>query len=556
MLTHLSIQNFTLVDNLDIEFENGMTVITGETGAGKSIMLDALGLCLGDRADPKTVRTGAQRADICASFDVRTIPAAQRWLQQRDLYLDDEPGECLLRRVITAEGRSRAYINGQNVTLPEASKLGELLIDIHSQHAHQSLLRRETQRGLLDAFAGLETKTSQLAEHAEQWQQLNHIIRELEAARDERGARVQLLSYQVGELDELNLQADELPGLEQSQKQLANAEDILSASQQALELIEDDDGGLDKLRRALALARQDQSGGQPIANVIEALESACIQADEARLELQSHIDTVEIDPEKLLEVESRLDLIYETARKHRVQAPQLAALHQGLAEELAGLAGSDEEVETLKAQREQRRTDYDLLAKAVSKKRQTAAKKLTAAVETQLAELAMEQCKFAIELEAREPTIPHPQGMEVVEFRIATNPGAKPQTLGKIASGGELSRISLAIQVVTAKTIAIPSMVFDEVDVGIGGAVAEVVGKLLRALGERSQVLCVTHLAQVAAQGNHHLVVTKTTENNGASAKLSRVEESQKVEEIARMLGGVKITDQSRAHAEEMLSSV
>lgn len=553
MLTHLSIQNYTLVDNLDIDFDPGMTVVTGETGAGKSIMLDALGLCLGDRADPKTVRTSCARAEICAGFDISHIDAARQWLEDHDY--SGHVNECILRRVVTAEGRSRAYLNGRSLTLPEAKELGELLIDIHSQHAHQSLLRREYQRELLDAWAGHGDKVRELGNLAYKWQELNQRIEALESARDERDARVQLLRYQVTELDELNLQPDELPTLEADQKRLANAEQNLHSSQQALALIADENAALDQLRRALQLTREDTASGQHLLEASNLLDSASIQAEEARAELQAHIDAVEIDPEKLQTVENRLDLIFETARKHRVQAPALAALHESLAEELSGLTGSDEEVTALQENRTACLESYGKLAGTVSKKRKSAAKKLVAEVEKQLSDLAMQHCRLAVELSPRDSDKPHPQGSESIEFRISTNPGSDPQALAKIASGGELSRISLAIQVVAARTAAVPSMVFDEVDVGIGGAVAEVVGRLLHDLGKHSQVLVVTHLPQVAAQGDNHLVVAKTTDKKSARADLSKLDSDAKVEEIARMLGGVKITDQSRAHAEEMLAA-
>ena len=555
MLTHLSIQNYTLVDNLDIEFDPGMTVVTGETGAGKSIMLDALGLCLGDRADPKTVRTGSARAEICAGFDVSAIGAARDWLAKRDYNTAEDDSECILRRTVTAEGRSRTYLNGRSITLQEASELGELLIDIHSQHAHQSLLRREYQHELLDAWAGLTDSVRELGTLADQWHALNQRIEMLEQARDERDARVQLLRYQVNELDELDLQAGEIEQLEADQKRLANAEHNLHNSQQAMTLIADDNAALDQLRRALQLVREDQDGGSHLAETVGLLDSACIQAEEARSELQAHIDAVEIDPEKLQRVEARLDHIFETARKHRVQAPELAALHTSLAEELSGLTGSDEEVAQLIEDRANGLAQYEKLAQKVSKKRKSAAKKLTTQVEKQLAELAMQHCRLTVQLNPRDTDRPHPLGGEAIEFRISTNPGSDPQPLAKIASGGELSRISLAIQVVAARTAAVPSMVFDEVDVGIGGAVAEVVGRLLHNLGEHSQVLVVTHLPQVAAQGDNHLVVAKTTDKKSARASLSRLETDGKIEEIARMLGGVKITDQSRAHAEEMLAA-
>ena len=548
MLTHIRISNYTIVEALDMEFEGGMTVITGETGAGKSIMLDALGLCLGDRADPAAVRAGCERAEITATFDVAELSGARRWLDDRELAAGDE---CILRRVITREGRSRAFINGQASTLQDCAQLGEQLIDIHSQHAHQSLLRRDTQRRLLDDFAGQAQAARELEQIASDWLRRKHELDELSTARDEQSARAQLLAYQVEELDQLALAEGELDSLEAEQKQLANAEHILAACHQALDQCEEQAGSA---RQSAGLLEQDGMSGEHIVTARELLDSAAIQLEEAKSELRAYVDRVEIDPGRLAEVERRLDSVYEIARKHRVQAPGLAALHQELREELDSLSGSSERVEVLAAELESLGETYGAAASALGKARKKAAGKLKRQVEKQLGELAMGQCTFEVALTARESANPHPHGAEDIEFLISTNPGQSPRSLGKIASGGELSRISLAIQVISASVNTVPSMVFDEVDVGVGGAVAEVVGRLLRALAAASQVLCVTHLPQVAAQGHHHLRVSKTTEKEQALAQLARLDAGDKVEEIARMLGGIDITDKTRAAAREMLA--
>jgi DNA repair protein RecN (Recombination protein N) len=548
MLSHLHISNYTIVDTLEMEFLTGMTVITGETGAGKSIMLDALGLCLGDRADPAAVRTGSARAEITATFDISNVPAARRWLESRELATDDE---CILRRVITREGRSRAFINGNTCTLQDCNQLGELLIDIHSQHAHQSLLRRDTQRRLLDDYAGQGKAAKQLEQLASEWLRRRRQLDELTAASDEQGARAQLLAYQVEELDALKLGDDELTALVNEQKQLANAEQILQATQQALSLCESQE---DSARAALQLLQSDALAGKTIDNARELLDSAAIQLEEARNELRHHLEAVEIDPGKLADIEHRLDTIYDIARKHRVQAPELANLHRGLCEELEGLTGGSARVEELAVELDQLQAEYAAAAAKLSAARAKAATKLQKKVEAQLAELAMEQCRLRIALHPRDTDDPHPQGCEDVEMLISTNPGQEPRPLGKIASGGELSRISLAIQVVSASVNTVPGMVFDEVDVGIGGAVAEVVGQLLRAMASASQVLCVTHLPQVAAQGHQHLQVAKTANREQALASLNRLEARGRVEEIARMLGGIDITEKTRAAAKEMLA--
>ncbi len=549
MLTQISISNYTIVSSLEMDFSGGMTVITGETGAGKSIMLDALGLCLGDRADPKTVRQGCERAEIVASFDVGGIPAAQAWLRERDLCLGEE---CLMRRVVTAEGRSRAYINGSPSTLQDCAALGALLIDIHSQHAHQSLLRKPVQRGLLDAYAGHIPLARELEQIASDWLRCRRELELLAGSREEHTARTQLLSYQVDELDVLDLQPDELAQLESEQKLLANAEQILQTAHQALELCENQEGGV---RQALQLLSSDTHTTGAANNARDLLDSAAIQLSEARGEIQHYLDSVEIDPERLALVEKRLEAIYDVARKHKVLPEKLGELHEQLREELQSLAGGSQRIEALQEEMQDLADRYGKDAARLSRQRAQGAKKLEKNAAGILSSLAMEQCRLEVALTPREGGSPHPQGAEEIDFLISTNPGTPVQPLGRIASGGELSRISLAIQVVTASAGTVPSMIFDEVDVGIGGAVAEVVGNLLRKLSQKAQVLCVTHLPQVAAQGHQHLQVKKISGRKSVETSLTQLEADQKVEEIARMLGGVKITDQTLAHAREMLES-
>ena len=549
MLTHISISNYTIVSELEIDFSGGMTVITGETGAGKSIMLDALGLCLGDRADPKAVRHGCDKAEIVAGFDVTAIPQARAWLQERDL---DTGEECLLRRLVTTEGRSRAYINGSTSTLQDCAELGALLIDIHSQHEHQSLLRKPVQRALLDAFAGHLKLTDDVEKTASDWLRGQRELDLLTSTRDEQTARAQLLAYQVDELDELDLKDGELVTLEQELKLLANAEEILRSSHLALEACGEHESGT---RKALQLLSSDDQATPAAANARELLDSAAIALSEAGSEVQRHIDSVEIDPERLEEVEKRLTNIYDVARKHRVLPEAVGELHQRLREELGELADGGQRIEQLTEELAELSARYHSGATKLGKQRRKAASKLVKESSKVLESLAMAQCQLEIALTARAGTDPHPHGAEDVEFLISTNPGAPTEPLGKIASGGELSRISLAIQVVTASSGTVPSMVFDEVDVGIGGAVAEVVGKLLRTLARRAQVLCVTHLPQVAAQGEQHLRVSKNTEAKTVQTGMEQLEEEDKIQEIARMLGGVKITKQTLAHAREMLES-
>lgn len=553
MLSHLSISNYAIAEALEIEFHSGMTVVTGETGAGKSIMLDALGLALGDRADARIVRAGADKTEIHALFDISDIAAAHNWLQERELLAGDE---CMLRRVITSEGRSRGYINGQPATLQDIRDLGSLLIDIHSQHEHQSLLKKDHQRQMLDAFAGIGKLGERLADCARQYQRGQQQLDELVESQSEQSARSQLLSYQLEELDRLAIAEGEIEALENERKQLANAEEILSSGHHAITLCKDGEvNALGVLHQALSSLRSTDFRNDSINSAEELLDSAIIQIEEAASELQHHVDSVELDPERLRDVEERLDTIYQVARKHRVQPEQLHVLHRELQEELDAFSSSDERIAELENELATLLQDYRVTADKVSKKRQQAAKELQKKVEKQLASLSMANCRIEVSLQQRDSDSPHPHGQEDVELLVSTNPGAASGPLNKIASGGELSRISLAIQVVTAQVTTVPTMVFDEVDVGIGGATAEIVGKLLHTLGQSSQVLCVTHQPQVASQGDHHLRVQKTTSKNAVRTELQRLADDDKIEEIARMLGGVAITENTLAHAKEMIGT-
>jgi DNA repair protein RecN (Recombination protein N) len=551
MLNHLHISNYAITESLDIELHAGMTVLTGETGAGKSIMLDALGLALGDRADSNIVRVGADRADIHAQFDIANIVAAGHWLKEHDL---DDGNECMLRRVITKDGRSRAYINGQPATLQDVRELGSLLIDIHSQHAHQSLLQKPYQRELLDAFAGTTALALQAGEHCHQYQRHTKSLLALQSNQAEQNAQEQLLRYQLEELHRLDLKAGELDELENLQKQLANAEQILAANHHSLNLCRDGEvNAMGILHQALSSLYSSQHRSNTQENAAQLLESARIQIEEAAGELQHVIDGTELDPERLSEVEARLDAIYQTARKHRIQPDELTNLQASLEEQLESLDASDEKIDHLRSEQSQALKAYQSASTELTKKRAKAAKLMKQGVEEQLQALAMKHCEIEFAMHPLSSDEPHSHGQEEVEILISTNPAAAKGPLNKIASGGELSRISLAIQVITAQVAAIPTVVFDEVDVGIGGATAEIVGQLLKALGQRSQVLCVTHQPQVASQGDHHIKVQKTGNKTKLTTTLEPLADNQKIEEIARMLGGIAITENTLAHAREML---
>ncbi|VXC99383.1 recombination and repair protein [Pseudomonas sp. 9AZ] len=554
MLVHLSVHNYAIVEHLDLELDAGMSVISGETGAGKSIMLDALGLTLGDRADSGVVRPGADKADILASFDLHDIPEARAWLAERDL---DNDGPCILRRVITAEGRSRGYINGSPCPQGDLKALGELLIDIHSQHEHQSLLKPDTHRRLLDEYAGSQELARQVQLAAQRWKQTRNELERIANIGDEQRARHQLLSYQLEELDNLALGEDELEQLEQEHKNLTNAESLLSACRLVIEQCSENDAGNVLSALTSSLNRLSAFQGQPgaLSEATNLLASAQIQVEEAVGELNRFLDHFDGDPERLQQMEERLDAIYTLARKHRIQPTELGAMQQQLFEELESLNADDQAAERLSDELAAFERHYQEKAAELSTLRNSAADQLARAVEQEMQNLGMPGGRFNIKLSANSSSEPHPNGLEQLEFLVSANPGQPLKALAKVASGGELSRISLAIQVITAQTSRVPTLVFDEVDVGIGGPTAEVVGQLLRRLGERGQVLTVTHLPQVAAQGHQHLFVHKVRDSDATRTAVSKLDSAQRVEEIARMLGGVDLTEESLAHARKMVSS-
>ncbi len=554
MLVHLSVHNYAIVEHLDLELKRGMSVISGETGAGKSIMLDALGLTLGDRADSSVVRIGADKADILASFDLDDIPDARAWLAERDM---DSEGPCILRRVITAEGRSRGYINGTPCPQGDLKALGELLIDIHSQHEHQSLLKADTHRRLLDEYSGSQDLARQVQLAAQRWRQTRQTLERLSNSSDEQRARHQLLSYQLEELENLALGEHELEQLEQEHKNLANAEQLLGACRQVMELCSESDAGnvLSALTSSLQRLTAFQNQPQALSEAVNLLASAQIQVEEAIGELNRFVDHFDADPERQQMLEERLDTIYTLARKHRVQPSELPNLHQQLLEELEGLNADDEAVERLGEELAAYARHYEEKAGELSCNRQAAAEELASAVEAEIQRLGMPGGRFSVQLKPAAEGEYTPYGLEQVEFLVSANPGQPLRPLAKVASGGELSRISLAIQVITAQTSRVPTLVFDEVDVGIGGPTAEIVGQLLRRLGERGQVLTVTHLPQVAAQGHHHLFVHKARDTDETRTAVTELDQAGRVEEIARMLGGVDLTEQSLAHARQMVTS-
>ena len=557
MLAHLCIRNFTTVATCDLELAPGLSVITGETGAGKSVMLDALGMALGDRSNTNILRDEKRNAEISASFQIKEQSQLHQWLIEHDLLTNDDEPEAILRRIITPSGRSRAYINGVTVTIADLKTVGEQLVDLHNQHEHQSLLNKRTHQQLLDNFGDSNKQRISVEGLAKQWQALDRQIKQLSEQNAAKDSRLQLLSYQVQELDKLALENNESNALAAEQKKLSNAESLLQGLNEASQYCDNDEstGAITQLRHAAQLLKKQVGDLPEISSSLELLESGCIQIEEAHNELIAITDNLNIDPQRLQIVEDRLDAIYTIARKHQINVEQLFELHQQLAQELADLEGGDARIEALIQQQEDLQTTFLVSAKKLSKLRRSAAKKLTKAVNAKLNELQMAHCQFEIAIEALTDSSPSTSGLEVIEFIISTVPGKPAQALAKIASGGELSRISLAIAVVTAQTSNIPTLVFDEVDVGIGGGVAEVVGNLLRELGQSGQVFCVTHLAQVAAKGNTHLLASKSISKTAATTQVLSLDTKARTAELARMMGGIDITDSSIAHAAEMLQS-
>ena len=551
MLLSITINNYTLVDTLEIEFSGGTTAITGETGAGKSLILDALSMALGDRADSSTIRQGKDRAQITASFDLSAIPEAKQWLDNQDFTADDE---CILRRIYTTEGRSRGYINGQPCTMQQLQQLGNLLVDLHSQHEHQSLLRRNTHRKLLDEFSTSTELAEKVANNFHDWQRAAKTLHDLAERSDELNARRELLQFQVEELQEFNLEASYLQQLELEQQSLANAEQIIQDSQKLLAI--SDQGEAFNLRdgfnQALSILSQLKHKPEALEEAQQLLQSGLIQVDEAVRCIEQHIDRFEANPQRLQHIEDELGLIFQLARKHRVDTHQLGEKLQELVLELKQLTAGDQNLEALQQQVDEFAAKYQTAASELSLIRQQGAVKMSQGINQQLQQLSMQGAELLIQLTPLDENNFKSYGLEDIELMISTNPGQAHKPLAKVASGGELSRVSLAIQVVAAANSSIPTLVFDEVDVGIGGSTADVVGKLLKQLGDRGQVISVTHQPQVAAHAHQHYVVSKITANSSAESTIVNLNKTQRIEELARMLGGAKVTDQTLSHASEL----
>ena len=553
MLTHIRIRNYAIIDHLDLEFQSGLTALTGETGAGKSILLGALGLLLGDRADSDSVRAGSSKAEISAEFDIAGLPHVQDWLNQKEL---DAENDCLIRRRLSSDGRSRAFINGSPVPLQDMRELGEMLVDIHGQHEHQSLMKSQMQRQLLDDYGNHKALLTNLADTYKQWKKVSTQYEQLRSDTTDRNDRIDLLRYQVQELEELALVEGEFKTLNEEHQRLANADRLMETCSSALNaLYESEDASLyTQLSHQASELETISEADHALSPANEMLNEAMVQVEETSSLLRSYLDQMDNDPVRYKEVEQRIATIHDLSRKHRVEPEELTNVFQQLSDELNNLDHADENLEQLEKQTNQLKNDYLKVADKLSKSRQKVAKDLNKQISEAMQTLSMTGGKFEINVNTDTNTVFTAHGLDTIEYTVSANPGQPCKPLAKVASGGELARISLAIQMITAQQGRIPTLIFDEVDSGVGGGVAEIVGRHLRALGESRQAFCVTHLPQVASQAHHHMQVKKQTDQKQTITQINSLDEKQRIEEISRMLGGVEITQQTRAHAEEMLS--
>lgn len=553
MLTQLTISHFAIVRELEIDFSGGMTTITGETGAGKSIAIDALGLCLGNRGDANMVRPGTTRADLCARFSLSDTPSAQRWLEEHHL---DDHNECLLRRTISTDGRSRGFINGTSVPLSQLRELGSLLIQIHGQHAHQQLLEPRYQKQLLDIYAHEPALLKSMKSAYQTWHQSCQTLATFQQLSLEREARQQLVDYHLKELNEFQPVQGEYPELDQEYKRLSNCGQFLTLSQNSLQILSDNEEQniLSMLNVAKHEITELTSMESQFNSLLEMLEEATIQISEVSDELRHYSDRLEMDPNRLFEVEKRMSKYINLSRKHRVAPEELYDLHQQLIEEKNALLRQNDDCEALI---EQVKADHLMaldVAKQLHQVRQQYANELSQLITNSMHQLSMPHGYFTVDTHFDDNSL-QIDGATKVEFNVTTNPGQPHQALSKVASGGELSRIALAIQVITAKKMDTPALIFDEVDVGISGPTATIVGKLLRELGESTQVMCVTHLPQVAGCGHQHYFVNKETNGEETETTMKLLSKKERLQELARLLAGSEVTKNTLANAKDLLAA-
>jgi DNA repair protein RecN (Recombination protein N) len=551
MLRALSIRDYVIVETLDLELASGFTALTGETGAGKSILVDALGLALGGRADAGIVRQGAQRAEVSADFDVESSPRVREWLAAQDL--DEGDGACILRRTVDASARSRGFVNGRPATAAQLRELGEMLVDIHGQHEHQQLLRREQQRVLLDAFGGSQSLARDVSAKFAAWRRLAEQRAARESAQATSARERELLAHEIRDLEALAFDARQWAEDQAEHRRLGHAQELIDAVTECADALDEaEDSATARLSHAASRLAAAAELDPALEDARRDAETAGVHASEAAQQLRRYLQKLEVDPARLSQLDGRIKAVLDAARKYRVEA---AALPQALEERRARLAelGGEESLEQLKAQEAGAEREFRAVAGDLSKARRAAAKKLGAEVTKTMQSLAMAGGKLEVALEPLD--MPTSGGLEAVELRVAAHAGQELASLAKVASGGELSRISLAIQVLLSGQASVPTLIFDEVDSGIGGAVAEVVGRLLAALAKHHQVLSVTHLAQVAVHARSQLRVAKQTRGNTTLATVAPLAAPERVEEIARMLGGLTITEATRRHASELLQT-
>ena len=555
MLESLQIKNFAIIDSLQLEFDDGMTALTGETGAGKSILLDALKLVAGDRAESDSIRNGEEKAEISAHFNLDACPAAQQWLVENEMQAD---GECLIRRLLMANGRSKAFINGSNATLVQLRQLCDQLIDIHGQHEHQSLQKPQVQRELLDAFIADSQLLKQLSDKHAGYRELERRLQQAQSGAQQREQRVDLLCLYSDELNQLDLGDAEFESLQLEYRRLSNAGQLIEKVGSVIELLYENEDH--SVQSALSLCDHQLAElvelDQGLTPSQELINAALIQVEETTNELRAYIDRIELDDERLEWLNQRIASVQDLARKHRVEISALPELTRQFNEELQQLNSGAFDLEAIRAELEKAEQDYLFSAHELSHRRETTAKGLSDQISGIMQELGMEGGRFSIEVQQNtDASAYRASGIDTISYLVSANPGQPLKSLARVASGGELSRISLAIQVIMSESSQIPSLIFDEVDSGVGGGIAEIVGKKLRLLGADRQVFCVTHLPQVASQAHHHYRVEKLRDKGNTTTAVVLLDDIERREEIARMLGGVTITEQTRAHASEMIAS-
>ena len=555
MLKSIYINNFAIIDEIELDFFTGMSVLTGETGAGKSIIIDALNLALGGRAERSIARKKNNKVEIVATLEISNIDDAANWLKERDLYTGND---CILRRVISADGKSKAYINNSPCSVSGLRIFGDLLVDIYGQHEHQSLMHKDKQRELLDCYAGNEEKLEKLAALYRLWQSLNNQLQIIENSHEKNLSQLELLRYQDQELEQLNLINGEYEELNENYSRLSNAKDLTTNSMFVSKKLAGDSENTiyDQLNNLIKKLEKFFAIDEALKTPIDGLNDIQILVKDVSDVLRNYSESISTNPEELHLLEERISAIEEIARKHKVKPEQLIALRKSVQASLAKFESSHEDPEKIKISMNKTEKHYHALAHEISSSRERAASKLNEKISISMQSLGMKGGKFHIDIQTKDTTELSLHGIDEIQFLVCTNPGQVMRPVNKVASGGELSRLSLAIQMATANNLGIPTLIFDEVDSGVGGATAEVVGRHLRKLSNDAQVFCVTHLPQVAAQAHHHYSVTKRQQDKSTVTNITHLTESARVDELARMLGGIEMTQSTHDHAKDMLSQI